>query len=174
MWPVADILKSPWNQPTKKNREQNKQTWKCINWISVSVENQNTCTFSAKRKNSAYTEQSSARNSDKEFKEAFWCRQGASGNDKTFTLSLFQCMWRLLAPVTEQHCLTVFFIHCPSALPVSLIVLDPQRTTVDLWGATTQFWGALYLTGGKNMFHSYFSVFFGCLCLCTHQLDMRE
>lgn len=35
-------------------------------------------------------------------KEASWGRQGASGNDKTFTLSLFQGTWRWFMPGANQ------------------------------------------------------------------------
>lgn len=150
----------------------------------MTVENWSMCTFFAEREDSPYMEQGSARNSsvsDKEF--ITFC-----GIKKRSILGQARHLkeWQDLCLVPFPRHVEVVsawnspglprkvcFILCPSVLPVPLVVIGPQRTTVALWAANTQFWGAFYLTE-TNMFHRYFTVLFGYLCLCTYQLEKRE
>lgn len=56
-------------------------------------------------------------------KEASWGRQRASGNDKTFILSLFQGTWRWFAPGANQPCLHALFYPLSRCAVCTLVTL---------------------------------------------------
>lgn len=126
LYQILKTLTKPTNKTENKQNkrtitiiEQNKQqTWKCIYWTAVTVENQNTRIFFEKKKKlllnrTAQTTITVIKSLKLTVvseirKEASWDRQVASGNDKAFSLSLFQATCRLLLPGTNQHCHTLF------------------------------------------------------------------